>query len=201
MAPTEITRRGLYDLVWSKPMTLVAEEFGMSDTALKKICDKHGVPSPPRGYWAKKQTDKPVKQIRFVNTADPRDERIVIHGGRKLDLPEPVKKVPDEARSSWSKAVVATRPIRRATEEGIRKAVVATAKALRRAKPDNDGAVFATGEGTCGIAVGNSSVERVISILDVLANSLEGRGLDLVPNAKNMSVALEGQIVTLSISG
>jgi hypothetical protein len=76
------------------------------------------VPSPPRGYWVKKQTDNPVKRIRFVNTADPRDERIVIQDGRKPDLPEPVKKILDEARSSRLKAVVAT-PVGRKNMIGV----------------------------------------------------------------------------------
>jgi hypothetical protein len=30
-------------------MRKVAEEFRISDVALKKICDKHRVPTPPRG--------------------------------------------------------------------------------------------------------------------------------------------------------
>ena len=29
--PNVLTRRELYDLVWSKPMTDLAEEFGLSD--------------------------------------------------------------------------------------------------------------------------------------------------------------------------
>ena len=36
----------MYDLVWSRPMTKVAEEFGISDVALKKTC------------WAQKQVGK-----------------------------------------------------------------------------------------------------------------------------------------------
>jgi hypothetical protein len=49
MQPVELTRRTMYDLVWSKPMIKVAEEFGISDVALKKACDRHRVPTPPRG--------------------------------------------------------------------------------------------------------------------------------------------------------
>jgi len=80
MPPTELTRRAMYDLVWSKPMTKVAEEFGISDVALKKACDRHRVPTPPRGYWAKKDAGKSVRQVGFVETADPQDERVVIFG-------------------------------------------------------------------------------------------------------------------------
>ncbi|MGH9896369.1 MAG: hypothetical protein ACREA0_31120, partial [bacterium] len=82
MPKQNLTRRVMYHLVWSKPMTKVAEEFGISDVALKKICQKHRVPTPPRGYWAKKEAGKPVSQVRFHETADPQDEHIIIHGSR-----------------------------------------------------------------------------------------------------------------------
>src|SRR5438309_638670 len=99
MAPMEVTRRAMYDLVWSKPMTKVAEEFGVSDVALKKACARHRVPTPPRGYWAKKEAGKKVKQTIFVEAADLNDDRIVIRGGNAT-LPEPVKKILDEARAA-----------------------------------------------------------------------------------------------------
>lgn len=35
-------------------MTKLAKAFGLSDVGLAKICRKHDIPRPPRGYWAKK---------------------------------------------------------------------------------------------------------------------------------------------------
>lgn len=49
----ETTRKKLYDLVWTKPMTRLSKEFGFSDVGLAKICRKHDIPLPERGYWAK----------------------------------------------------------------------------------------------------------------------------------------------------
>ncbi len=46
----ETTRAEFYELVWSRPMTKVAEDFGLSDQGLAKICAKHSIPRPPRGY-------------------------------------------------------------------------------------------------------------------------------------------------------
>jgi len=88
MPEQELTRRAMYDLVWSRPMTKVAEDLGISDVALKKICDKHRVPTPSRGYWAKKAAGKPTKQIPFHNTTDPQHEHIVIHGAQQNLSPE-----------------------------------------------------------------------------------------------------------------
>ena len=55
-----LTRQELYALVWASPMTKVAKQFGLSDVAMHKICRKRDVPTPPQGYWAKKQFGKPV---------------------------------------------------------------------------------------------------------------------------------------------
>ncbi len=63
----EITRPELYELVWSKPMTRVAEDFGLSDQGLAKICAKHSIPRPPRGYWAKLAAGKAVETIPLPN--------------------------------------------------------------------------------------------------------------------------------------
>ncbi|KAA3636067.1 MAG: hypothetical protein DWP92_10095, partial [Armatimonadetes bacterium] len=55
---TPMTRQELYDLVWSEPMRKVAPRFYCSDSWLAKICRRCGVPTPPRGYWAKKEAGK-----------------------------------------------------------------------------------------------------------------------------------------------
>jgi hypothetical protein len=48
-----LTRQELYDLVWSRPATKLAAEFGVSDVAVAKACRKLNVPRPSRGHWAK----------------------------------------------------------------------------------------------------------------------------------------------------
>ena len=51
--PLTLTHQQLYDLVWSKAVRDVAQDFGMSDVALAKRCRAVRVPIPPRGYWAR----------------------------------------------------------------------------------------------------------------------------------------------------
>lgn len=48
-----VTREELYDLVWSKPMIKVAEQFGVSGSYMARVCSVLRVPRPERGYWAK----------------------------------------------------------------------------------------------------------------------------------------------------
>jgi hypothetical protein len=49
---TTIERKALHAAVWKAPATTVAARYGITSTALAKICRKLGVPAPPRGYWA-----------------------------------------------------------------------------------------------------------------------------------------------------
>src|SRR6185369_13592044 len=57
-AAPPLTRRKLYELVWSRPMSGLAKEFGISGTGLAKICDRLLIPYPPRGHWAKAQAGR-----------------------------------------------------------------------------------------------------------------------------------------------
>jgi len=53
-----LSRKELYDLIWSQPTKTLASRFGISDVALKKTCERAEIPTPDRGYWAKKEAGK-----------------------------------------------------------------------------------------------------------------------------------------------
>jgi hypothetical protein len=59
------TRRELYDLVWSEPVSVLSSRFGLSDVGFAKICRRARIPLPPRGYWAKRSAGKKVSEIAF----------------------------------------------------------------------------------------------------------------------------------------
>lgn len=53
-------RDRLYEGVWTSPMRTLARQYGVSDSALRKICCRLAVPIPPRGYWNKVAAGKQV---------------------------------------------------------------------------------------------------------------------------------------------
>jgi len=59
-------RHAFYDLVWSEPISCLAPRFDISDVALAKICRRHGIPVPGRGYWAKLKAGKPSPRIPLL---------------------------------------------------------------------------------------------------------------------------------------
>jgi hypothetical protein len=59
----KISRKELYDLVWSKPLSTLAKEYFISDNGLRKICKQSDIPVPQLGHWQKIQYNKKVKII------------------------------------------------------------------------------------------------------------------------------------------
>lgn len=55
-------RQELYEDVWSKPMTALAEKYGLSDNGVRKRCKSLNIPIPHLGYWAKLKAGKPVEE-------------------------------------------------------------------------------------------------------------------------------------------
>ena len=74
-----LTREELHEKVWSTPMQKLAAEFGFSDVGLAKLCRRHQVPVPPRGYWARLQAGQKVKRTPLRPTTHPRLDKVEIY--------------------------------------------------------------------------------------------------------------------------
>lgn len=59
----QIDRKSLYELVWSQPISKLAETYGYSDVGFAKLCHKLGIPLPSRGHWAKLKAGRAVTQL------------------------------------------------------------------------------------------------------------------------------------------
>jgi hypothetical protein len=78
-------------MVWQKPLSRLAGEFGISGGGLASICKRLDVPYPPPGYWSKKEAGKPVATLDL--------------GPRKDGIPEAAEIRPDAPRPAVSPAV------------------------------------------------------------------------------------------------
>ena len=50
---TVVGKQELETLIWTYPVTKIAEMFGLSDNAIGKKCKKFGIEKPKRGFWNK----------------------------------------------------------------------------------------------------------------------------------------------------
>src|SRR6185312_15202589 len=80
-----VSREELYELVWSMPMTKVAEKFSGSGSYMARVCSLLRVLRPERGYWAKLDVGKAPTRPESPE-ALPRDE---LFWSQKGDAPIP----------------------------------------------------------------------------------------------------------------
>lgn len=64
-------RETLYKEVWMVPVTEVAKRYGVSDVAIRKVCQSFDIPTPPVGYWAKLRAGKLVNPIPLPISSKP----------------------------------------------------------------------------------------------------------------------------------
>ncbi len=194
--PKELTRQELYDLVWARPMTKVATDLGISDVGLKKVCAKHRIPVPGRGYWAKLEADRPVKQVRLHQVGDPNINRIIIRGAPERRLPLEVQKAKRQAVASEKmaeKKVTVTGGD--ATHHPV---AVQTAKMLEKAKMDDQGLCCAHGPKCFPVSVAPVNIPRAIAIIDALANAAEQRGYMIDAEENSVCLRVNGEQIGFS---
>jgi hypothetical protein len=76
-----LSRKELYELVWSEPMKILAPRFGISDVALKKACARAEIPTPGLGHWAKKAARKSTSQVALAERPPGMDNEVVVGAG------------------------------------------------------------------------------------------------------------------------
>jgi hypothetical protein len=79
-----LSRKAFYDLVWSEPLRALLARFGISDVALRKACHRVDIPTPARGYWAKRASGKRIFQAPLPERAPGMSDEVV--AGRALAI-------------------------------------------------------------------------------------------------------------------
>ena len=183
-----ITREELYDLVWQKPISKLAVELGISDVGLSKICRRHEVPTPPRGYWARLEagyTD-PKAPLKKRTTAGP--DRIEI-GPAATSRESGIREDVLRARAARPEIIEVKLHV---SMEDLHPKIKRTAEKLRNRKPNRDGIIEANGAGMCGISLRPQDSERIIGILNALVPALEGKGITVTAEGAAMRAARGG---------
>lgn len=74
MEHTVLTRKHLFDLVWSSPMIKLSEQLDIKSASINKLCAEFNIPMPIVGYWSKlrhgKKMEKPVLKGDFNKVID-----------------------------------------------------------------------------------------------------------------------------------
>lgn len=193
------TRQELYDLVWSTPIATLAARFHISDRGLAKTCERHRIPVPGRGHWAKVEAGQPAPKTPLWKIQNPVLDTVHIGGFKAaanpsttlaLDLAartveafksEEVRAAPEKHSGPRSpKEQTALPPVDRPHES-----ISILAKALKSATLDQHGEVVVP-----GVRVHEHSAARVMIILHHLAVALVARNIDLTWDEKGIGASI-----------
>lgn len=194
----ELTREELFKQVWEHPMIKVAADYGISDVALKKICGKHRIIVPGRGYWAKEAAGKKVTQAKYHPINEPGLNRIVIYGSPTQKLPEQVKqsKAAAKAREKKPENKIAVP----AQPNDLVPSVERVRVKLEQGKANSSGIIHVTGQRNFNVSVSAESAARTVAFLNAFLTAAEERGYKAVKGDGSLVLLVDDKPISFSIS-
>jgi hypothetical protein len=186
MSIVTLTRQQLYDRAWTTPIDTLATELGLSGRGLGKVCARHDIPVPPRGYWAKKAFGKhPIKPaLPSPGTYGQRIAFNVVGGAEEADVENAAMHplVAFEALAENRIAVPEDLPL----SDPL---VLTTQKRLMRAKREVTG-LIALPERALPIHTSRALRERALRIMQALLAGLAARAFPVAMTNDGVRVTI-----------
>ncbi len=202
-----VSRQALFEDVWSRPLSVIAPEYGLSDVGLRKICDRADIPTPGRGYWAKVAAGQRFARPAFRPAKNPDFETIYIHGSPQpaphiVETLERVRtartakaKVAAEVKTEEPAPVGEEQPPGPSEVHRLAKATVA--KMTGTKKP---GFVHVSGRGLFVVGARADHADRIGHILTLLLTATEEMGWQVENTEKGFRLTPDGEPLAFSIS-
>jgi hypothetical protein len=176
-----LSRQGLYELVWSKPMSELAKDFGLSDVGLAKRCRRLCVPFPGRGYWARIAAGQTPHRPELPE----REETYVDHRARTFappsdSTPDPENLLPPEEAAMRTKIDA----LNIAQSTNLSSALPAVKRTARHHKhPRRAELTFARGEAAGPLVrldVSGAVLDRALLLADTFLKTVNTLGWNFV---------------------
>lgn len=171
MSSITLTREELYERVWSKPTIKIAAELGLSDVAVKKMCRRMNVPTPPRGYWARIAAGQKLHKPALPKEAGITPVRI--------DPVRNAQRREQADRRTTAQALMTPIELPDLAIGQLHPQVRALQAALKKATPDHHGRVDVPVGDLPSVHVSVANIDRVCRAVHVIFSELESRGITL----------------------
>jgi hypothetical protein len=189
-----LTRKELYDLVWSEPMTKLADRFGLSDVGLKKKCRKLNIPVPSRGYWARKQVGQKPSVIPLPKGL-PLDTEITIYRNpmHGISPPRP-KEVRIHTKEIKKKITLSTQ------SQTPHPLIEETRRILKSCTPNKDSILDNPNQFCLDLTVSPYSLDRALAVMDPIIKAMEELGHEVLITNKGTSAVVSGSDIHFSMT-
>jgi hypothetical protein len=190
-----ISRADLYEEVWSLSMVKLSEQYGFSDVGLAKICKRHNIPRPPRGYWARKAAGYNVKKLPLP----PGDDVIIEitqnpYSRNKSKLKATLSQM-SQAQESEEEPIVV--PDRLSSPHAL---IRQSSEILNGRQSSEVGIVNPPKEGCLDISVSKGGLRRALRIMDTVIKALEKHGYGIYLSEGRTKTKIQGVTISFGIS-
>ncbi len=188
------TRSEIHKLVWSQPMFKVAPTLGITDRGLAKLCDRHKIPYPWRGYWLKVAAGRKPKKLPLPPAVDGVEEVWILSSTTpKSDVVTPAQALAKVVRNEKKITVPKKIPSspHRVTRILIEKSLLES--------PLDDEFQHAAIDGCVGFSGTVDHINRAISILNTIVRDLDSRGFLINADDGTPRIEILGEQVTFRI--
>jgi hypothetical protein len=175
-----LTRKQLYDLIWSKPLTKVQLELGLTYAQLKRICNEYKLPIPGSGFWVKKEFGKPVAIAPLIEYPDINEEIQLVK--RNIEMLSVVKVIVPKVVRDWHPLVARFRDKYVVYQNELKKG--SWSNALR---------------GELNIQVKDSHISRATRIFDTVIKIVESKGHSIFIDHFGTNIKIQEHTYQLSI--
>lgn len=187
-----VSRDELHAEVWAEPMTKVAERYGISDVSLKKICSKHRIPTPPRGYWAKRAAGKKVKKTHYTKITDSYMNVIRVSG--IVDrMGETVAKEVKAAEKKVKQKTGQSQKYKREAVDQLHPLVERLQKKLPKLKASYDGLCRMPLNSGIQVDIAAASFERLIAFTQNFCTEAEARDHSFKNSKNGVVLVIDGE--------
>ena len=202
MKSRKLTREELYQLVWSKPATKLAEELGISDVAITKLCRRYGIPKPGPGYWRVLEAghSKTTPPLPPPAEGVPDSIEIWAHPPQRKEL----QPLPSHTLDLIEKERLPANRIPIPTDLENSHSVIRRAQALfKKAQPDNYNrlafSLFTMERPKLDITVSRDALDRTLRLLAALVQAIEARGYQIKVHENRAQAVVNGEHVSFSV--
>lgn len=174
----EFTREALYQMVWERPVLVLAKEIGVSDVALAKACRKAGIPLPNRGHWAIIKAGRTVKTPALPKPKPGQPEAVVF---TVMENPPPKP----------AKVEIPLGPLIEIPTELIKPhRLVAELKAAAKNREEDKGVIPLNYQKYLRVRTSAAQLDRALILMDTLIKQFEDQGYKVRLSEKSSETEL-----------
>lgn len=198
MENLKLTRKELYELVWSMSVRAIAAKYTISESEIKTACKCNNIPTPLNGHWTKLEFNKPVTIIPLPDKD--KEDTAIIFKAKISDKGEivrdltPLKILTIEIETQLKDKLVV--PERLSNPD---KSIIATQKIQRGEVKYTDRDYDKISSESLNIKVSKELLSRTLRFMDTLIKALRLRGHQINTSRHNTTVVINSQDVPIGL--